>query len=671
MAGSSEIKAGGAYVSLGVKQSAFEKGLKDAEKRLYAFGKTVATIGAGMMGGGLSLLAPLGFFIEKFVDTGVELQRVHEQLGMTVEDLSALKNMAAESGVGLEELATDFFKFQQGLGSGKSADILKRIGVSAADLNGKSTADQLVLIADAFSRIHDDGLRAIAARELFGKGSRTLVPILNQGGSAMQSRLATGGTFSSEDAKRAEEFHLALLKVKQTVSSVAIALGGELVGALAQYTEPVIRNVTLLANWIKEHRSVVVTVGAVAAGLVAGGAALIGFGAAIAGAGTAIGAMLPIVAALKAGIVFLISPPGLVLAAVVALVGGLGYLASRTDTVRGWLQQLGESFGLLRGRVSEAWGGIVEAVRAGDLSSAVRIGWLEIQREFTIGLKYIRLWWGQGIDELMSLWGDFVVWYGSKWFDSTAMVAKFLANSAGIVLDAWDTTTSFVTAAWEAIGGNTFEKIGTVGIGVAGRIGKTWVEQAEMIRGVWERVLSTQIALANKLLQLVGRSTQSTAEAIQEARDAAGEAMGKTEESRGDKVVKDLKDKIERLKEDAKRDLRLGADIMDGERRAKTAAIEAESNKRIADLDRQIKEAIAGLAKPGPGKKPHIGQAFGPGPSGLADMTKGTFSSYAVAQSLAVSEKMQDRIATATEKTADNTEAMLDKLDELNGPTFA
>lgn len=55
---------------------------------------------------------------------------------------------------------------------------------------------------------------------------------------------------------------------------------------------------------------------------------------------------------------------------------------------------------------------------------------------------------------------------------------------------------------------------------------------------------------------------------------------------------------------------------------------------------------------------------------GLADQGKGTFSSSAISQSLAISDKIMDRVAKASEGTEKNTKRAADALEDMDSPSF-
>lgn len=73
MAGSREIKAGEAYIDLGVRVAHLQKGLDAAAQKLKAFGASVRGIGFGAIAGGAAVLAPLGLALKKFTELGPKL----------------------------------------------------------------------------------------------------------------------------------------------------------------------------------------------------------------------------------------------------------------------------------------------------------------------------------------------------------------------------------------------------------------------------------------------------------------------------------------------------------------------------------------------------------------------------------------------------------------------
>lgn len=121
--------------------------------------------------------------------------------------------------------------------------------------------------------------------------------------------------------------------------------------------------IQLVAGFVRENAGLVTVVAAVGAGLVAAGAAAVGIGAALSGVAVAVGV-------LKAALLALLSPVGLVVAAVAGVVTAW---ATFTEKGRETATELGRAFTEVGSLFTEMWGGIVAAVKSGDLESAFQI----------------------------------------------------------------------------------------------------------------------------------------------------------------------------------------------------------------------------------------------------------------------------------------------------------
>lgn len=567
MPGASEIKAGAAFVTIGTKDSAFEAGLKKAEKRLHAFGKSVAMIGGGLMAGGAAVLTPLVGFVKSFVDTGVELQHLHEQLGMSVEDLSALKAMAQEAGMPLEDLANDFFKFQVKLSSGKAGDILRKIGVNGAELNGKTTAEQLILIANAFGKL-DQGMKSEAAKELFGKGGRPMIELLSQGGDAMRRRLGQA-LFTSEDAAQATEFHHSLLNLERAAKGAAMALGGELVKAMNEYAQPIVKGAQALGNFIREHKHLVLVIAGVGVGVIAAGAALVAFGAALSAAGTVIGV-------LAGAIGFALTPIGLL---TVAATGLAAAWLSSCNGIRSGLAGLAADF-------KESFGGIMAAIKVGDIELAWEIMLTTLKIEWSKFKEWLKREGSEG-------WSDFA--------DDMQTGAAFALVNIGKLLG--------------------------------------------IINADQQKELEQILAEDNKHFK--------------EHRDALSEFRKLPPEQQTEQRLRQLSPE-----DQAKwgREQQLLAERSTLEDKRQDLIKKAKNAEEVENIDQAFLKLLREF-KPGAPHAEALAEA--------ATSTKGMFSPYAIAESLARNDSVNERIATAGEKTADNTGKMVDKLDELTKPKFA
>ncbi|TVQ64490.1 MAG: hypothetical protein EA379_01345, partial [Phycisphaerales bacterium] len=89
MGASGGIRAGRAFVELGVDDR-MARGLRNAQRRLQAFGAGVRAIGTGFTAIGGAVLAPLGLATRTFARAGDELDKMSARTGISVEALSEM-----------------------------------------------------------------------------------------------------------------------------------------------------------------------------------------------------------------------------------------------------------------------------------------------------------------------------------------------------------------------------------------------------------------------------------------------------------------------------------------------------------------------------------------------------------------------------------------------------
>jgi hypothetical protein len=184
----------------------------------------------GPLGGALGALAPvatvggLAALVSKTIDAGDAMFDMAQKTGVSVESLAKFKNAATVNGTDIDTVARSLNKLNRGLdetattGKGPAADALKFLGISAADASGKiKSADQVMLeIADKFSRMEDGSKKSALAFDLLGKSGTELIPMLNNGGQAIEG-LAT--KMNAAFAEKANQY-------KDRLDELGIKVGG-------------------------------------------------------------------------------------------------------------------------------------------------------------------------------------------------------------------------------------------------------------------------------------------------------------------------------------------------------------------------------------------------------------------------------------------------------------
>ena len=252
---------GSLRVLLGLDSAQFSEGLKKSKTDLASFGKSAAVAGAAIGAALAGTALAVGAAVKGAIDQADQLDELSQKVGVGVEELSRLKYAAEISGVGLDTLSTGIRKLSAGMaeaaskGTGKAAEALNALGISAVDASGKlrSGDDVLKDIAGKFAGIEDGAGKTALAMGLFGKSGADLIPLLNEGSEGI-ARLeaeadSLGITLSSEAAAAAGKFNENLDRLKATSQGVTNQLMAAAAPALLSISEALLstsRNTELM-----------------------------------------------------------------------------------------------------------------------------------------------------------------------------------------------------------------------------------------------------------------------------------------------------------------------------------------------------------------------------------------------------------------------------------------
>ncbi len=200
-----------------------ERRVKKMEKEFAAASRAIAGVFAPIgaaMAGAFSIGALVNFSRQAL--NGIDaLNDLADAAGTTVENASALEDVARRAGGSLEDVSGILIKFNQVLAAAKPGsgadEVLKQIGLNAEELKRIDPAEALRQTAVALSRFADDGNKARAIQELFGKSVREAAPFLKD--LAAQGRLVA--TVTSEQAEQAERFNKTLAEMETNFSTLS------------------------------------------------------------------------------------------------------------------------------------------------------------------------------------------------------------------------------------------------------------------------------------------------------------------------------------------------------------------------------------------------------------------------------------------------------------------
>lgn len=166
-------------------------------------------------------------FVQGAVESAAALNRLSQESGVAVEQLSAFAAVAAQSGAGQDVMAESLKKLNQAVSeaagnpTSKAAFAFQALGISVTNANGSlKTAGQLLPgIADAYAKLADGPNKVAINTDLLGRSSLALIPVLNQGADALdalqRSALDAGSAMTGELAEAAENLEKKFIALKQ------------------------------------------------------------------------------------------------------------------------------------------------------------------------------------------------------------------------------------------------------------------------------------------------------------------------------------------------------------------------------------------------------------------------------------------------------------------------
>lgn len=642
MSNANSIRAGKAFVELFADNSQLVRGLRVAEKQLKAFGSKVSSIGRQTFAAGAAAMSGLVGAGTYFANVGDSVAKAAKRTGMSAEAFSALGYAAELSGVSTEDLEAGVRKMQRTLaaaaGGSKSAqDGLAALGLTAESLLGLAPDRQMEVIADRLTRIRNPALQASAAMNIFGRNGANLLPLLQEGAAGMQAlkdeAARLGLVVSTEDATAAEALNDAFDRMWKTLKRVVFDVGSALTPVLQRAADWIMRVAVTTSQWVRANRPLIVTALQVAAAVAATGAVLMALGATISFIGSVLGGLATIwsaigtvVSAVGAVIGALISPVGLVVAAVVALGAAILYWTGAGGKAFEWLAQ---RFGTLRDDAVATFGGVADALMAGDISLAVKVLWLAIKMEWTRGVNWLQNIWYTA--QAMLAKGFAALWYGA--LATGRVVWNALASG-------WEAVVHFMAGAWEGF--------------------------ALTILTVWEKIKAAAAKAWNYVKGLFdsGFDVEEANRAVDQARDAAvaraeqrtGESFGAREKKlAANRTTRD--DKLVQIGQES-----LGVDdAIDAERARKVKENEDELTRARGEWQDALGEArrkreAADREKPFENSRRPAFEDVGPALREKMEV-RGTFNAMNLLGLLAANST-EERTAKAAEATAKNTERM-------------
>lgn len=204
-----------------------------AARNLQSLGQRALSVDSILGGLGVTLSAGAAFAWAKNVANGIDaLNDLKDATGASVENLSALEDVAARTGTSFDTVGTSLTKFNSMLKDAKPGSdaeaALRALNLNIKELQQLDPAEALRQTAVALAGFADDGNKARLVQELFGKSVREVAPFLKD--LAEQGRLA--GTVTTQQAEAAEAFNKQLFNLQKNILDLSRYLAGDLITSL-------------------------------------------------------------------------------------------------------------------------------------------------------------------------------------------------------------------------------------------------------------------------------------------------------------------------------------------------------------------------------------------------------------------------------------------------------
>lgn len=688
----SNIKAGSAYVDLTVNNSRLIRGLRSAQRRLRAFSAGVRRLGMSILKVSAIVGGPLALAAVAFGRMGDQVEKMSRRTGLSTRALSELGFAAEQSGADVNSLSNAVLRMNRrigriraGEGTTTQVEAMGALGLSATELSRMSPEETLYAIADAMATMEDKTAAAGLAQRAFGTEVDTILPLLFEGSEGMAKLRAEardlGVSIGEKDAKAAAEFTDALNRLKRAALGGLFRVGAAIAPLITKLADKVAHVVARVSEWIQQNRAfvasaakIIAIVAAVGAGLVAvsaAGSALAfifgGIASIITGAVTALGF-------LASAIGLLFTPVAAVIAAVVALGGVLLWASGAGGKAVDWLLDKWQG---LKDGVMRTLGAIGKAIAAGDLKLAMKVLWASL-----------KLAWLKGTHWLRETWTGLKFYLVKVWTKAFFAIQKHLINFWDGAHAAWAIGTGALQETWEtALHGmrsmvDWFGK--SVIKGFAGMMGGV-----NKLIGSAVDVILRPIA-GDEVADRVREQMDANQQWWQDASSKAEQDYRRRREARAEAHA----DRMADIEDDTNDELaRIGNEnktAMDQLEKDRTSALEDVDKRRNEELDaqqralddaradweealRDAEDAGAGDGSPGdsdsetpPGTPQFSAAGIRAALKGVE--SRGTFSGVA-AFGMGAGGSAVDRTADATEKTARNTQRLVDEAAK-GGLTF-
>jgi len=580
---------------------------------------------------------------------------IAKSAGIEFEEIVAAIQLLSNAGIQSEMAGTSLRGALLALTSPsqQARQVLDELGVQVLDSQGnvRSLADIIADLNAAMAGLGSGKKLEILGNIFQARQAAGVAELLSQGAPKMreftEALRESGGVAGRIAGVQLNTLRGTITILKSTLEGLGIAVGEALVAPLRVVAHITSQVVTAISKWVRENRTLVVLVGVAALGIGAMGVGLFVLGVASQVAAFAIGGLLKIMVGVKAtfgvaalAIKAMLSPIGLVMAAVGALAGVILVRSEVAGEALAWLR---DQFGRLHSFVSKVVTGMADALAAGDVALAARILWLALKQAWQEGVAALNRTWLQVkrfmLTQAQQMWtgllsGAEFVWHSLKtgWIEATAFISR-----------TWKQFTGFMELTW-----STIKNVAT--------------KTLNHIKGLFDESFDVDAAnlAADQALvaaeQRIEQEKNAKLAQLQKERQQKREAEQQRHESRLRDIIDAEDESLAELDQATDSQLQQTRQQLEEARRELAAALaEAKQKREKIEAEDQAPE----------GGKRGLLDGLAERLEGLGDViadkitVTGTFNPVAV-QGLAAAGDADERTARATEQTAKHTKRLVD-----------
>lgn len=246
---------GSLVVSLGLDAAEYTRGLdkaqRDAQRKSEEIQRVLTQAGTLIAAGAATATVGLIALTRSSIDAADNLLALSKTANVSVETLGGIGFAATQAGSDLEGVAGSLGKLnlkiaEAARGEKEASNAFEKLGISVTDAAGNvRQADKVLLdLADRFSSYEDGPEKAALANAVFGKSYGSILPLLNDGGRALQDNIDYYQRLSgvtTETAVQADQFNDTLAKINLASGQLGRTLAAELLPTLQLVADEVLK----------------------------------------------------------------------------------------------------------------------------------------------------------------------------------------------------------------------------------------------------------------------------------------------------------------------------------------------------------------------------------------------------------------------------------------------